>query len=73
MFTKNNIHIYTITQTLTQVAYREAEALKRQDQLIAEELATQLQEDTKRKEQAERDREKRSKKKVRKWLELLRF
>lgn len=52
----------------TQVAYREAEALKRQDQLIAEELATQLHEDTKRKEQAERDREKRSKKKVRVWV-----
>jgi len=47
-----------------QKAYREAEALKRQDQLIAEELATQQQEDIKRREQAEREKEKRYKKKV---------
>ena len=49
----------------TQVAYREAEALKRQDQLIAEELASQQLEDIRRREQAEREKEKRSKKKVR--------
>ncbi len=48
-----------------QVAFREVEALRRQDQLIAEEFELQQLEDSRRKEQAEKDKEKRAKKKVR--------
>jgi hypothetical protein len=47
-----------------QVAYRESEALKRQDLLIAEELELQHLDSIKRKEQAERERKKKAEKKV---------
>mmetsp|Transcript_10448 Transcript_10448/g.28559 ORF Transcript_10448/g.28559 Transcript_10448/m.28559 type:complete len:581 (+) Transcript_10448:124-1866(+) len=65
---RKTVEMFVISQVFTErleVAYREAEALKRQDQLIAEELALQQLEDIKRREQAEREREKRSKKKER--------
>lgn len=55
-----------------QIAYREAEALRRQDLLIAEEFELQKLEDIKRKEQAEREKEKKAKKKVG-WLACLFF
>lgn len=48
-----------------QVAYREVEALRRQNQLIAEEAEAAAAEDTRRREQAERDRGRRAKKKER--------
>lgn len=53
-----------------QIAYREAEALKRQDQLIKEEFEMQLMEETRLKAQAEKDKEKKAKKKVGKCLRL---
>lgn len=48
-----------------QVAYREVEALRRQNQLIAEEAEAAAAESTRRREQAERDRGRRAKKKER--------
>ncbi len=48
-----------------QVSYRDAEALKRQDLLIAEEFEMQQVEESKAKVQAEKDKEKKAKKKVR--------
>lgn len=47
-----------------QAGYRDAEALKRQDQLIAEESAMQRQDEAKHKAQSEKDKEKKAKKKV---------
>lgn len=47
-----------------QAAYRESEALKRQDQLIAEEFEMQKLEEVRAKQQAEKDKEKKAKKKV---------
>ena len=49
---------------LLQISYRDAEALKRQDQLIAEEFEMQQIEESKAKVQAEKDKEKKAKKKV---------
>ncbi len=54
-------HVFSVH---TQIAYREAEALKRQDLLILEEREQQLQEEGRRKEQAEKEREKKAKKKA---------
>ena len=48
-----------------QISYRDAEALKRQDLLIAEEFELQQNEESKAKAQAEKDKEKKAKKKVR--------
>ena len=48
-----------------QVSYRDAEALKRQDQLIAEEFEMQQIEESKAKVLAEKEKEKKAKKKVR--------
>lgn len=42
--------------SVLQIAYRDAEALRRQDQLIAEEFELALLEDIKRREQAEKDK-----------------
>lgn len=50
-----------------QVSYRDAEALKRQDQLIAEEFEMQQIEESKAKVLAEKEKEKKAKKKVSKW------
>ena len=47
-----------------QAAYRDAEALKRQDQLIAEEFELQKLEEHRAKAQAEKEKEKKAKKKV---------
>ena len=55
---------HTHTTSCSQNAYREAEALKRQDQLIMEEFELQQLEGIRKREQAERDKEKKAKKKV---------
>ncbi len=49
---------------LLQAAYRDAEALKKQDQLIAEEFELQKLEEDRAKAQAEKEKEKKAKKKV---------
>ena len=50
-----------------QIAYREAEALKKQDLLIAEEVELQKLEEASKQAKAMAEKEKKAKKKVRAW------
>ena len=64
---RRTVEMYVICHIFTEkleVAYREAEALKRQDQLIAEEFETARMEESKAQAKAAADKEKKAKKKV---------
>jgi len=65
---RKTVEMYVIAHVFAEkleIAYREAEALRRQDLLILEEFEAQKAEDIKRREQAEKDKEKKAKKKER--------
>ncbi len=64
---RKTVEMFVISHIITEkmeIAYRDAEALKRQDLLIAEEFEMQQMEESKAKVQAEKEKEKKAKKKV---------
>ncbi|GAX80158.1 hypothetical protein CEUSTIGMA_g7596.t1 [Chlamydomonas eustigma] len=63
---RKTVEMFVISHIITdkmEIAYRDAEALKRQDLLIAEEFEMQQMEESKAKVQAEKEKEKKAKKK----------